>query len=463
MSKTLVRNQELISNFLKNYGFIFPNSEIYGGLANAWDYGPLGVLLKRNIKNIWWQEFVTKNPEAVGLDSAIINNTNVWKGSGHLKNFSDLLIECKDCHNRFRADHLAEKFVDAKEVAKLADPNFLYKTFIDNKIKCPTCGKSNWTDIRQFNLMFKTFQGPVDDEKNIIFLRPETAQGIFINFNNIRRSLRLKIPFAVGQIGKSFRNEITPGNYIFRTREFEQMELEYFVHPTKAPEVFESELAKIKNFLFITIGMDKSNFQFHEHAKEELSHYSARTVDIEYNFPHGTKELWGIANRTNFDLTAHQELSKQNLTYLDEQTKEKYVPYVVEPSVGVERLFYAIICDKYYIEKLADSDEREVLCLPFALAPYKVAIFPLSKELIPQAEKIYQEILKANISCTFDKSGSIGKRYRRQDAIGTPFCITVDYDSEKNKTVTIRERDSMKQTIIKITDIVKFLQNVEFH
>lgn len=449
-------SQEQIVNYLKNYGFVFANSEIYGGLANAWDWGPLGVLLKQNIKKIWWKEFITKNPKAVGLDSSILSNKDIWKASGHLSNFSDPLIDCKKCHNRFRADKLIEQSINNINVTDKTSFDELLKIIKDHQIKCPVCGSFDWTDIRQFNLMFKTHQGVIEDETNTIYLRPETAQEIFINFMNIQRSMRLKLPFAVGQIGKSFRNEITPGNFIFRTREFEQMELEWFVFPNEANNIFEQEINKIKSFLLDTLKFDENNIKFHEHKKEELSHYSSRTIDIDYQFPHGWGELWGIANRTDFDLKVHAKHSKQNLTYLDPVTNQKVIPYVIEPSVGVERLIYALICDKYEIQQIENNETREILHLPYELAPYQVAILPLVNKLNNDAKKVFESLINLGIAATFDTSGSIGKRYRRQDAIGTPKCVTFDFESLETNKVTIRDRETMKQIRVKIEELHNF-------
>ncbi|MDR0826150.1 MAG: glycine--tRNA ligase [Mycoplasmataceae bacterium] len=455
-SKKNILSQDQIVNFMKNYGFVFSNSEIYGGLANAWDYGPLGTSLKNNIKKLWWNEFVTKNPHGVGLDSSILNNSQVWKASGHLSNFSDPLIDCKGCHNRFRADKLIEESVKGVKVNEQTSFSELEKIINDKHIVCPFCGKFNWTPIRKFNLMFKTHQGVLEDDTSAIYLRPETAQGIFINYLNIQRSLRLKLPFSVGQIGKSFRNEITPGNFIFRTREFEQMELECFVNPKDADKVFDKELIKIKSFLFDVIKLNKANIKFHEHDSKELAHYSVRTIDVEFNFPHGWSELWGIANRTDFDLKSHIKHSNANLWYLDPVSNEKVIPYVIEPSVGIERLLYAIILDKYEVQQLEKDDTREILHLPYALAPYKTAILPLTNKLTDEAEKIYQLLVNAGIDVVYDASGSIGKRYRRQDAIGTPYCITYDFDSVESKEVTIRDRESMKQEKVKISKLIEF-------
>jgi len=449
--------QTTIVNFLKNYGFVFASSEIYGGLANAWDYGPLGVALKNNLKSLWWNYFITSQPSMVGLDSSIILNPQVWKASGHLANFADPLIDCKECHQRFRADKLIEEYLPDVKINENTSPEKLVSIIKENNLKCPACGKSNWTDIRKFNLMFKTYQSVIEDKSNEVFLRPETAQGIFINFANIQRTMRLKVPFGVGQIGKAFRNEITPGNFIFRTREFEQMEIEHFLYPEMAPAKFEEYLAKIEKFLLEVIGLNKSNLRQQEHDKADLSHYSARTVDFQYNFPHGWSELWGLANRTDFDLSNHEKFSGATMGYLDPETNKRFWPYVVEPSVGVERLFYAVVCDAYDIEDLGDGETREVLRLNYALCPYKVAVLPLSNKLADQARKVYDKLIASGIPAVFDVSGSIGKRYRRQDAIGTYHCITYDFESEKDGCVTIRNRDTMKQQRIKICDIFQNL------
>ena len=452
-------DQTTIVNYLKNYGFVFASSEIYGGLANAWDYGPLGVALKNNIKNLWWNYFITSQPDMVGLDSSIILNPLVWKASGHLANFSDPLIDCKACHQRFRADKLIEEQFPDIKINENTDKATLLQIIKDKKIKCPNCGKAEWTDIRNFNLMFKTSQSVVEDKANELYLRPETAQGIFINFANIQRTLRLKVPFGVGQIGKAFRNEITPGNFIFRTREFEQMEIEHFCYPEQAPKKFDEYLARISKFLFDVIKLDKANVRQDEHDKADLSHYSDRTIDFQFNFPHGWAELWGLANRTDYDLSSHQELSKATLGYLDPTTNKRFIPYVIEPSVGVERLFYAIICNFYKVEQLKEDDSREVLALPYDLCPYKVAVLPLSNKLNEQARKVFDKIIAANVPAVFDTTGSIGKRYRREDAIGTFYCITYDFESEKDGCVTIRNRDTMQQERIKIEDILTKLKH----
>ncbi len=456
MKKTAVVNQQEIVDHLKKYGFVYNSSEIYGGLANAWDYGPLGVLLKNNLKKLWWSEFVTKVPNAVGLDSSIILNPLVWKASGHLNNFTDPLIDCKECHNRFRADKLIEEFTN-EAVSEKTTFSELEKIINNHRLVCPVCGKFNWTQIRNFNLMFSTHMGVVENDKSTVYLRPETAQGIFINFANVQRTSRMKLPFSINQIGKAFRNEITPGNFIFRTREFEQMECEWFTYQDQSNEIFEQQLKKMQDFLINTLGLNKDHIKLNEHKKEELSHYSSRTVDIQYLFPHGYSELWGIANRGDYDLKAHSELSKANLWYLDEKTNQKIIPHVVEPSVGVERLLYAICVDSYEVQQLENNDSRVVMHLTKELCPYLVAVMPLVNKLSEQALEIFNNLIKHNISATFDTSGSIGKRYRRQDAIGTLYCITFDYDSLNDHCVTIRHRDSMQQERIKIDEIIKYL------
>lgn len=450
-------SQDEIVNHLKNTGFVFSNSEIYNGLSNAWDFGPLGVLLKRNLKNLWWKDFVTKDKDVVGLDSGILMNPLVWKASGHLDNFSDPLIDCKSCQSRFRADKLIEEFAPEVSVAENTPNEEIQSILKKYHIVCPVCKKFEWTDVRYFNLMFKTHQGVIEDAKSEIYLRPETAQGIFINFKNIQRTMRLKLPFGVGQIGKSFRNEITPGNFIFRTREFEQMELEFFLEEKDAYEYFDYFEDKIYNFLTSACAIKPENIRKHEHPKEELSHYSKKTVDFQFDFPHGFSELWGLAYRTNFDLTTHMNHSKKDLSYLDPVTNERIIPHVVEPSVGVERLLYAICCNSYDVEKLEDGEERIIMHLPVKLAPYKACIMPLTNKLNDQASELYTKLLETGVSLTYDSAGSIGKRYRRQDAIGTPYCITFDFDSPVNQTVTIRDRDTMDQKIVKITELEEFL------
>lgn len=444
----------------KNRGFIFAGSEIYGGLSNTWDYGPLGVELKNNIKRLWWKEFIEKEPNNVGLDSAILMNPTVWEASGHLSNFTDPLMDCKACKSRIRADKLVEEwlFKNNKKVdfsIEALSNTEMEKFIADNKIPCPYCGKHDWTPIRKFNLMFKTFQGVTEDSKSEIYLRPETAAGIFVNFKNVLRSTRGKMPLGIGQIGKSFRNEITPGNFIFRVREFEQMELEFFCAPAEAGDWFKYYRQKAFDFA-CGLGVNKDKLRMRDHDKQELSHYSAGTTDVEFNFPFGWAELWGIANRTNYDLTQHQKFSGQDLSYLDPYTNEKYIPYVIEPSVGVDRLFLTILLSAYTVEKLEDGEERLVMKLLPKVAPIKVAVLPLSNKLNDKAQEVYKGLID-NFHCEFDTSGSIGKRYRRQDEIGTPFCVTVDFDTLEDNAVTVRDRDSMKQERIKLNELKDYL------
>ena len=455
MEKTI--KQDEIVNFLKKYGFVFPCSEIYNGLANAWDYGPLGVLLKNNLKSLWWEYFITSKANMVGLDSAIFLNPNVWKASGHIESFSDPLIDCKHCKKRFRADKIINDQIKNAKINENSSLETLQKIINENHIKCPNCKHEDWTELRKFNLMFQTNQSIVKDKENTLYLRPETAQGIFINFNNIQRTTSLKLPFGVGQIGKAFRNEITPGNFIFRTREFEQMEIEFFCFPQQAEEFFNFFLNEINFFLLEKLRLNKEKIKTYEHPKSDLSHYAKRTIDFQYNFPHGWSELWGLANRTDYDLLNHQKNSGKNLMYLDQKNGKKIIPYVIEPSVGVERLLYAIICDAFTCQKIKDGNYREILCLSYELCPYKVAVLPLSVSLIDAAKKIYQQILNANISATFAASGSIGKRYRKQDAIGTYYCLTIDFETVSDQCVTIRHRDTMQQKRIKINEINNFL------
>ena len=450
------KSMEKIVALCKSRGFIFPGSEIYGGLANTWDYGNIGVELKNNVKACWWKKFVRQSPYNVGLDSAILMNPQTWVTSGHLGSFSDPLLDCKECHERFRADQLIENFAKAEDIqlegSVDAWTNEEMKSFIDEKgINCPTCQSHNFTDIRQFNLMFKTFQGVTEDAKNTVYLRPETAQGIFVNFKNVQRTSRKKIPFGIAQIGKSFRNEITPGNFIFRTREFEQMELEFFCKPDTDLEWF----AYWKDFCIQwlkSLGLKEEEIRVRDHDPEELSFYSKATSDIEFLFPFGWGELWGIADRTDYDLSQHQEGSGQDLTYFDDETKEKYVPYVVEPSLGVDRTVLAFLCAAYDEEEIGEGDVRTVLHFHPAIAPVKAAILPLSKKLSQPAMEIYEK-LSASYNCEFDDRGNIGKRYRRQDEIGTPFCITYDFESETDGCVTIRDRDSMEQERVAIEDV----------
>jgi glycyl-tRNA synthetase len=443
-----------IVSHVRTSGFVFQGSEIYGGLANTWDYGPLGVELVNNLKRAWWKKFVQEIPNNVGLDSAILMNPKVWEASGHLATFTDPLMDCRVCKTRHRADQLIEAF------DKTTNPggwdNAKMEQFIKDKaIKCPSCGSKDFTEIRKFQLMFKTFQGVVEDDKSTIYLRPETAQGIFVNFKNIQRSTRKKIPFGVAQIGKSFRNEITPGNFTFRTREFEQMELEFFTKPGEDLKWYEYWKKYCIDWLY-NLKIKPENLRMREHDKEELSHYSKGTSDIEYAFPFGWGELWGIADRTNFDLTQHMQFAKENFEYLDPETNEKYIPYVIEPSLGVTRLALAVMCEAYDEELIKEDDMRIVMHFHPVIAPYKAAIFPLSKQLNEKAIAVYQMLTK-HFMVEYDEAGSIGKRYRRQDAIGTPICITYDFESEATNTVTVRDRDTMQQMRIKISELVDYI------
>ena len=455
---------EKIKALCSNRGFIFPGSDIYGGLANTWDYGPLGVLFKNNVKQAWWKKFVQESKYNVGLDAAILMNPETWVASGHVGGFSDPLIDCKNCKSRHRADQLVEEYMRAKGETVACDgwSNEQLESFIqENRVPCPECGKTDFTPIRKFNLMFKTFQGVTEDSKSEIFLRPETAQGIFVNFKNVQRSARKKVPFGIAQIGKSFRNEITPGNFTFRTREFEQMELEFFCKPGTDMEWFEYWKQYAQDFLK-NLGMNMENIRIRDHEKEELSHYSNATSDLEYLFPFGWGELWGIADRTDFDLMQHQNHSGQDMSYMDPETHEKYVPYCIEPSLGADRVALAFLIDAYDEETLTDAkgkeDTRIVLRLHPALAPYKVAVLPLSNKLKEQAEPIYEELSKY-FSTDYDTSGSIGKRYRRQDEIGPPFCGCVDFDTAEDHCVTIRDRDTMEQIRLPLSDVREYINS----
>ncbi len=440
----------------KGRGFIYPGSEIYGGLANTWDYGNLGVEFKNNVKKAWWKKFVQESPYNVGVDCAILMNPQTWVASGHLAGFSDPLMDCKECHERFRADKIIEDYAAENNITLDGSVDAwshekMMQFIDDNNVPCPTCGKHNFTDIRQFNLMFKTFQGVTEDAKNTVYLRPETAQGIFVNFKNVQRTSRKKIPFGIAQIGKSFRNEITPGNFTFRTREFEQMELEFFCEPDTDLEWFKYWKEYCINWLK-SLGMKEEEMRVRDHEKEELSFYSKATSDIEFLFPFGWGELWGIADRTNYDLTRHQETSGEDLTYFDDTKNERYIPYVIEPSLGADRVVLAFLCGAYDEEDLGDGDIRTVLHLHPALAPVKIGILPLSKKLNEGAEKVYAQLSK-KYNCEFDDRGNIGKRYRRQDEIGTPFCVTYDFDSETDGKVTVRFRDSMEQERVAIDEL----------
>ncbi len=443
----------------KGRGFIFAGSEIYGGLANTWDYGPLGVELKNNVKKAWWKKFVQENTLNTGLDSAILMNPNVWVASGHVGGFSDPLMDCKSCKTRHRADNLIEDYIARKKldlsIAGWSNDK-MEKYIADNKIVCPNCGKCDFTGVRQFNLMFKTFQGVTEDTTNTVYLRPETAQGIFVNFLNVQRTSRMKVPFGIGQIGKSFRNEITPGNFIFRVREFEQMELEFFCKPGTDLEWFGYWKEFCKNWL-LGLGIKEDRLKLRDHDPEELSHYSNATTDFEFKFPFGWGELWGIADRTDFDLNAHAKVSGKNLDYTDPVTNEKYVPYVIEPSLGVERMVLALLCNSYEEQELEGGDSRVVMHFHPAIAPYKVAVLPLQKKALgEQSEELYRQLSK-KFSATYDETASIGKRYRRQDEIGTPYCVTVDFDTLEDNCVTVRERDSMQQERISIDQLEEYL------
>ena len=456
---------EKIVALAKNRGYVYPGSEIYGGLANTWDYGPLGVEFKNNVKKAWWKKFVQESKYNVGLDAAILMNPRTWEASGHIGGFADPLIDCKECRSRFRADKLIEDYRSEKGLPEEAIDGWsnekLEEYIRDEQIACPECGKSNYTNIRQFNLMFKTFQGVTEDSQSQIYLRPETAQGIFVNFKNVQRTSRKKIPFGIAQIGKSFRNEITPGNFTFRTREFEQMELEFFCKPGEDLEWFNYWRTYCVDFLK-SLGMTMKNIRTRDHEKEELSHYSNATTDIEFLFPFGWGELWGIADRTDFDLSKHAEFSGQDMTYLDPDTNERYVPYCIEPSLGADRVALAFLVDAYDEEVLSTDDNgkedtRIVLRLHPALAPFKAAVLPLSKKLSVVAEPIFEELSKY-FNVDYDASGSIGKRYRREDEIGTPFSICVDFDTETDGCVTIRDRDTMEQIRIPISEVRSYIE-----
>lgn len=447
---------EKIVALAKARGFVYSGSEIYGGLANTWDYGPLGVELKNNVKKAWWKKFISENLYNVGIDCAILMNPQVWVASGHVGGFNDPLMDCKSCKERFRADQLIEDHAKNNNI-KLDDavdswPNQKMKDFIEkHQIPCPSCEAHNFTDIRQFNLMFKTFQGVTEEAKNTVYLRPETAQGIFVNFKNVQRTTRKKIPFGIGQIGKSFRNEITPGNFTFRTREFEQMELEFFCEPGEDLKWFDYWKQFCLNWL-LSLKIDNNNIRVRDHSEEELSHYSNATTDIEYLFPFGWGELWGIADRTDYDLKQHQEHSGQDMNYFDDVSNEKYIPYCIEPSLGADRVTLAFICEAYDEETLENGEVRNVLRFHPALAPIKIAVLPLSKKLSEKAHEVYSYLAK-RYNVEYDERGSIGKRYRRQDEIGTPFCLTYDFDSLEDGAVTIRDRDTMKQERVKIDEL----------
>lgn len=463
MSEKRAVTMDKLVSLCKNRGFIFPGSEIYGGLANSWDYGPLGVELKNNVKKAWWKKFVQENPYNTGVDCAILMNPRVWKASGHLSGFSDPLMDCKNCKSRHRADDLVEKYVE-KHNLKISvegmDSDELQAFVSEHKIPCPVCGKSDFTPIRKFNLMFKTFQGVTEDTTNTIYLRPETAQGIFVNFENVQRSTRMRVPFGIGQVGKSFRNEITPGNFTFRLREFEQMELEFFCKPGTDLEWFDYWRSYCRDFLY-SLGIKKENLRLRDHDAEELCFYSKATTDFEYLFPFGWGELWGVADRTDYDLTQHSEHSGQPLDYFDPETNEKYIPYVIEPSLGADRMTLALLCDAYDEENISKDPEkpdiRTVMHFHPAIAPVKAAILPLSKKLGENAIGIYRELSKY-FNVEYDDAGSVGKRYRRQDEIGTPMCITYDFDSVEDGCVTVRDRDTMEQVRIPVTELKAYIE-----
>lgn len=451
---------EDIVSLAKMRGYVFPGSEIYGGLSNTWDYGPLGVELKNNVKKAWWKKFVQEKEYNVGIDAAILMNPEVWVASGHVGGFSDPLIDCKACKSRFRVDKLIEDFYMNEKGEELTgldglSNEELVEILNKEQIPCPKCGKFDYTDVRKFNLMFKTFQGVTEDTTSEIYLRPETAQGIFVNFRNVQRTSRKKVPFGIAQIGKSFRNEITPGNFVFRTREFEQMELEFFCKPGEDLEWFNYWRKFCYDFL-VNLGVNEERLRLRDHDKEELSFYSVATTDIEYKFPFGWGELWGIADRTDYDLNQHINSVNADFVYTDPITNEKYVPYCVEPSVGVDRMFLTFLCNAYEVETLEDGSTRNVLKLHPALAPYKASVLPLTKKLSDKSDEVYQKLSKV-FNVDTDVSGSIGKRYRRQDEAGTPFCITVDFDTLEDETVTIRHRDSMEQERVKIDNLIEFI------
>lgn len=453
--------QEKLVALCKNRGFIFPGSEIYGGLANTWDYGPLGVELKNNIKKAWWKKFVQENVYNTGLDCAILMNPRTWKASGHIGGFSDPLMDCKNCKTRHRADNLIEDYCKKHklDVKVEAMDNDAMEAFIkEHGVVCPVCGKSDFTSIRKFNLMFKTFQGVTEDSVNTVYLRPETAQGIFVNFKNVQRSTRMRVPFGIGQIGKSFRNEITPGNFIFRVREFEQMELEFFCKPGTDLEWFDYWRGFCRDWLY-SLGIKEENLRLRDHDPEELCFYSKATTDFEYQFPFGWGELWGIADRTDYDLTQHSKTSGKNIEYVDQVNNERYIPYVIEPSLGVERLFLALLTEAYDEEVIdaEKNDTRVVMHFHPVLAPFKAAVLPLSKKLSEQATEVFTTLSK-KFNVDFDDAGSIGKRYRRQDEIGTPYCITYDFESEEDGCVTVRDRDTMEQVRLPISELVSFIE-----
>ena len=455
----MLKSMDTLVALCKNRGIIYPGSEIYGGLANTWDYGPLGNEIKNNVKNAWRKKFIQEQKNIVGLDAAILMNPETWVASGHVGGFSDPLIDCKECKTRHRADKLIEEWAHENGNDMIADgmtDEELTSFISENKIPCPSCGKTNFTGIRKFNLMFKTFQGVTEDTTSEIYLRPETAQGIFVDFKSVLRTSRKKMPMGIAQIGKAFRNEITPGNFTFRTREFEQMELEFFCKPGTDLEWHKYWKDYCENWL-LSLGMKKDNIRLRDHSPEELVFYSKATTDIEFKFPFGWGELWGIADRTDYDLTQHMNHSKQDLSYQDPETNEKYVPYVIEPSLGADRVVLAFLCNAYEEQEIAEGDTRTVLHLHPALAPYKLAVLPLSKKLSDKANEVYDKLSK-KFMCDYDEAGSIGKRYRREDEIGTPYCVTVDFDTLEDESVTIRDRDTMEQVRVKIDEIEKWIE-----
>lgn len=457
--KAQEKSMETIVNLAHNRGFVYPGSDIYGGLANTWDYGPYGVELKNNIKDHWWKKFVVENPLNVGIDAAILMNPRTWEASGHVDGFSDPMIDCRECRSRYRADNLIEDFNNANDLDVNVEgwSNEELSNYIEkNKIACPKCGNLKYTDVRQFNLMFKTFQGVTEDSQSELYLRPETAQGIFVNFKNVQRTSRKQIPFGIAQTGKSFRNEITPGNFVFRTREFEQMELQFFCEPGTDTKWFEYWREFCWDWL-LGLGIKEEDLRLRDHGPDELSFYSKATTDFEFLFPFGWGELWGVANRTDYDLKQHMKFSKKNLNYRDPHTNEEYIPYVIEPSLGVDRMFLVCLCNAYNEEKLADGKTRTVLHLHPAIAPVKVAVLPLSAKLSEEAEKVYLDLVK-QFPCEYDQRQSIGRRYRRHDEIGTPYCVTFDFDSLEDKQVTVRERDSMEQIRIPIAELSTYFQ-----
>lgn len=455
MSNSKVTMDKIV-NLSKSRGFIFPGSEIYGGMGNTWDYGPLGVELKNNIKRAWWKTFVQKSPNSFGLDAAILMNPRVWDASGHTSSFTDPLVDCKECKNRFRVDTLIENHSKGEVIPDLLSNEEMEAYIKDKKVNCPVCGKHNFTKLRQFNLMFETSRGVTSESQNKIYLRPETAQGEFVNFLNVQRTTRAKIPFGIAQIGKAFRNEITPGNFIFRTIEFEQMEHQWFCKGEDAAKFYEEYKEHAFNFL-LSIGIKRENLKYKDHDK--LSHYAAAACDIFFNFPMGWAELNGIHNRTNYDLSRHQEFSGKNMNYVDPFTNEKFIPHVVEYSIGCDRLLLATLSNAYHEETLEDGDVRVVMKFHPVLAPYKVAVLPLQKNLSEKAMEVYKTLAN-DFMVTYDESGSIGKRYRRQDEVGTPLCITIDFETLENNTVTVRDRDTMEQIRINVSELKNYINNV---